>query len=128
MSVQVIMKDGRPEWAVIPYAEYEALLEKAGQATEDKKGGDSVAPPSGQAVSALAKLMDGQGAGEGTFSPQKMAELRQAKSLEHSMMSREVGISPSYLAQIEAGEREPSDAVIRNIARALGVEISQLQA
>ncbi|BFM15967.1 helix-turn-helix transcriptional regulator [Maricurvus nonylphenolicus] len=128
MSVQVIMKDGRPEWAVIPYAEYEALLEKAGQATGEKKSSDPAPAPSGQAVSALAKLMGGQGAGEGTFSPQKMAELRQAKSLEHSMMSREVGISPSYLAQIEAGEREPSDAVIRNIARALGVEISQLQA
>ena len=128
MSVQVIMKDGRPEWAVIPYAEYEALLEKAGQAKAEPRSAETASVPSGQAVSALAKLMGGQDTGEGIFSPSKMAELRQAKSLEHSMMSREVGISPSYLAHIEAGEREPSDAVIRNIARALGVEISQLQA
>ena len=29
MSVQVIKKDGKPEWAVIPYQEYERLLRDA---------------------------------------------------------------------------------------------------
>ena len=29
MSIQVIEKDGKPEWAVIPYEEYERLLQDA---------------------------------------------------------------------------------------------------
>ena len=29
MSVQVIERDGKPEWAVIPYEEYERLVEEA---------------------------------------------------------------------------------------------------
>lgn len=29
MSVQVIEKDGKPEWAVIPCNEYERLVEEA---------------------------------------------------------------------------------------------------
>ncbi|GAG48441.1 unnamed protein product, partial [marine sediment metagenome] len=29
MSVQVIERDGKPEWAVIPYEEYELLVKEA---------------------------------------------------------------------------------------------------
>ena len=29
MSVQVIERDGKPEWAVVPYEEYERLVEAA---------------------------------------------------------------------------------------------------
>jgi len=29
MSVQVIERDGKPEWAVIPYEEYQRLVEEA---------------------------------------------------------------------------------------------------
>ncbi len=29
MNVQVIKKNGNPEWAVIPYEDYQRLLEKA---------------------------------------------------------------------------------------------------
>ena len=29
MTVQIICRDGQPEWAVLPYAEYEALVEAA---------------------------------------------------------------------------------------------------
>jgi hypothetical protein len=29
MNVQIIEKDGQPEWAIIPYAEYERLREDA---------------------------------------------------------------------------------------------------
>jgi transcriptional regulator with XRE-family HTH domain len=36
-------------------------------------------------------------------------------------LARGVGISPSYLAMIEQGEREPDDAIRRSLARLLGV-------
>nr|WP_240946434.1 helix-turn-helix transcriptional regulator [Pseudomaricurvus alkylphenolicus] len=55
-----------------------------------------------------------------------MQQLRQGKGLDQAAVAREVGISPVYLKQIESGEREPGEPVIRNIARALQVEMSQL--
>ncbi len=41
MKVQVIEKDGRPEYAVIPYAEYERLVEVA-EMIEDVRDYDTV--------------------------------------------------------------------------------------
>ena len=41
MKVQVIEKDGRPEWAVIPYGEYERLVEAA-ESLEDVRDYDAV--------------------------------------------------------------------------------------
>lgn len=34
MSTQVFEKDGRPEWAVLPYDEYVRLLERAEALTD----------------------------------------------------------------------------------------------
>nr|WP_233710158.1 helix-turn-helix transcriptional regulator [Aestuariicella albida] len=50
----------------------------------------------------------------------------QSKGLDAAFVAREVGISPVYLKQIEAGEREPSEPILRNIARALGVDVKEL--
>ncbi|BAN46994.1 helix-turn-helix domain-containing protein [Metapseudomonas resinovorans] len=97
MSVQVIMRDGQAEYAVLPWAEYQALLRAAGQATTEK-----AAEPSATAFSQLKSLREAQG-----------------QSLEQ--LARAVGISPHYLGLIESGEREPDEAIKRSLARILGV-------
>ncbi|MCY1278440.1 Helix-turn-helix domain protein [compost metagenome] len=97
MSVQVIMRDGQAEYAVLPWAEYQALLRAAGQATTEK-----AAEPSATAFSQLKSLREAQG-----------------QSLEQ--LARAVGISPHYLGLIESGEREPDEAIKRGLARVLGV-------
>ena len=110
MSVQVIMKDGLPEWAVIPYADYEALLQAAGKAK-------APAPEPSLQVSPV---------GGGRFSLQKLAELKAAKGLSTEALARDAGISPAYCALIESGEREPSPATVRGFAQALKVPADQL--
>ena len=80
MNVQVIMRDGSPEYAVLPWDEYQALLAAVG------------APSSSATVS----------------SP--------------DTQRRSVGISPAYLALIEAGERVPDAAIRRALARALEID------
>lgn len=97
MSVQVIMRDGQAEYAVLPWAEYQALLRAAGQATTE-----TAAEPAGKALGQLKSLREAQG-----------------QSLEQ--LARAVGISPHYLGLIESGEREPDEAIKRGLARVLGV-------
>lgn len=106
MGIQVISRDGQPEYAVVPWAEYQALLLAAGQSA-------SVAPEAAEAVAVTSQ------AGYLPFS--ELASLRQAKGLEAASLARTVGISPAYLAMIESGEREPDAAIKRSLAWELGV-------
>jgi DNA-binding XRE family transcriptional regulator len=106
MGIQVISRDGQPEYAVVPWAEYQALLAAAGQ---------------GAAVAQTPPV-------HGESSPQpaqpafaELASLRAAKGLEASTLARAVGISPAYLAMIESGERDPDAAIKRSLAWELGV-------
>lgn len=115
MSVQVIMKDGRPEWAVIPYAEYEALLAKASRApVVSAVEADSAPVESVQKIQAPA------------FSRARLAALKQSVGKDTAAIAKDAGISPVYCRQIEQGEREPSEAIIRGLAQALSVSPEQL--
>lgn len=98
MSVQVIMRDGEAEYAVLPWGEYQALLAAAGQ------GGVAPAPEV-----PVADRLD------------QIASLREAKALSQADLARAVGISPHYLNLIETGEREPDGAILRSLARVLEV-------
>ncbi|UUY08055.1 helix-turn-helix domain-containing protein [Pseudomonas sp. J452] len=99
MSVQVITRDGEAEYAVLPWAEYQALLQAAGRTA-------AAAPqePQGNAV-ALSELV----------------ALREAQGLSQADLARAVGISPHYLNLFESGERQPDGAILRALGRVLGV-------
>lgn len=51
----------------------------------------------------------------------QVRNLREAKGLAIEVLARAVGISPSYLALIESGERQPDAAICRSLAWELGV-------
>ncbi len=106
MNVQVIMRDGEPDYAVLPWAEYQALLKAAGRS--------AAAPSSASAQESAAKP-----AATPTLS--QLAQLREAKGLSPEQLARAVGISPHYLGMIERGEREPDAAIQRALAWSLGV-------
>ena len=102
MSIQVIMRDGMPEYAVLPWDEYQALL------------------GSGRSVSAAVPV----GAGTSGALPKfnTLPVLREAEGLTLEALARSVGISPAYLNLIERGDREPGDVIRRAVARALEIE------
>ncbi|WP_421683859.1 helix-turn-helix transcriptional regulator [Stutzerimonas urumqiensis] len=101
MGTQIIMRDGEPEYAVIPWADYQALLEQAGRTPVIESPDERRLVRPG--LAALRGLREEQG---------------------HSVqaLARVVGISPSYLDMIERGEREPDDAIKRALAHALGLD------
>jgi DNA-binding XRE family transcriptional regulator len=100
MNVQVITRDGAPEYAVLPWDEYQALLNAAGR---------PVAAP----VAAAAPMQSPRLA--------TMAALREQQGMSQEALARSVGISPAYIAMIESGERNPDAAIRRALARALNV-------
>lgn len=104
MSVQIIARDGEPEYAVLPWADYQALLQAAGR----QDAAEVVAPAPAPAAS-RAPLS-------------QLQALREAKGLSPETLARSVGISPHYLAMIESGERQPDAAILRSLAWELGVE------
>ncbi|MDX2352468.1 helix-turn-helix transcriptional regulator [Stutzerimonas xanthomarina] len=108
MSVQVIMRDGMPEYAVLPWDEYQTLL------------------GSGRSVGATVQV----GAGISGTLPKfnTLPVLREAKGLTQEALARSAGISPAYLGLIERGEREPGEAIRRALARALEIEGWQQEA
>lgn len=115
MGVQVISRDGEPEYAVLPWTEYQRLLAAA-------SAGASV--PHTAAIPGTTRATDTvQGAVEPESLPgfDRLRELREARDLPAEKLARAVGISPSYLSMIETGEREPDAAIRRSLAWELGV-------
>jgi DNA-binding XRE family transcriptional regulator len=108
MDLQVISRDGEPEYAVLPWAQYQALLRAAGLVSKES------AASSTQPVEPMEAPADLPGLDQ-------LATLRAAKGLEVAQLARTVGISPSYLELIESGVRQPDAAIRRSLAWELGV-------
>jgi XRE family aerobic/anaerobic benzoate catabolism transcriptional regulator len=53
-------------------------------------------------------------------------ELRERRGMARKALSQTAGVSERYLAQLEAGEGNASVLLLRNVARALGVALSDL--
>ena len=103
MNVQVIERDGQPEYAVLPWAQYQALLQAAGHAAgHSPEVADDAVDASKPALSQLTAL-------------------REAKGMSAEQLARNVGISPHYLGMIERGERQPDAAIQRALAWHLGL-------
>ncbi|MDQ0739537.1 helix-turn-helix transcriptional regulator [Pseudomonas sp. W4I3] len=105
MDIQIISRNGEPEYAVLPWDQYQALLKAAGQQSPTLAASPATPIATDQNLCPLADLR----------------ELREAKGLAIETMARTVGISPSYLGLIERGERQPDAAIRRSLAWELGV-------
>ena len=118
MSAQIIEKYGVPEFAVMPYAEYERLLAIA----EDKidaadvlayreVGEDSFAEP------VVDALVNGD-------HPIKV--YRNYRQLSQRGLADQIGKSKPYIAKLEAGERTGTIDFLVKIAEVLVVDLDQL--
>lgn len=121
MSVQVIEKDGKPEWAVIPYEEYQRLLEEA-EMLQDIQAYDeaklSVAEGEELVPSEVTyAILDGE-------NPVRV--WREYRGLTQQQVAEKAGISKPYLSQLETGQRKGTTEVLSAVARALDVSLEDL--
>ena len=121
MSVQIIERDGTPEWAVIPYKEYLRLVEEA-EMLEDIREYD-------KAIEAIADgeelipngivyaILDGEN---------PIRVWREFRGLTQRELAEAAGISKPYLSQIESGKRSGTTEVLSAIANALDLSLDDI--
>lgn len=118
MSVQIIEKNGVPEYAVLPYDEYEALLSLA----EDKSDfADVIAFRENREETFPEAVLDALLSGQ---NPIKV--YRSYREMTQSDLAKAISKSLPYIAKLESGERKGSVDVLAAIADALDINLEQL--
>jgi DNA-binding XRE family transcriptional regulator len=122
MNVQIIEKNGKPEWAVIPFQEYQKLKE----AMEDAEDINAIEAH----LKAMQEGSEIAVPGEVTFAildgVSPIRAWREHKQIKMNELAKKVGISPAYLSQIENGKRNPTIDTLKNIAKELNLEVELL--
>jgi len=121
MSVQVIERDGKPEWAVIPYEEYERLVEEA-EMLQDVRAYDEAKKAMAEGEELIPSevtyaILDGG-------NPVRV--WREHRGLTQQQLAEAAGISVPYLSQIESGKRRGSAEVLAAIAKRLELSLDGL--
>jgi DNA-binding XRE family transcriptional regulator len=121
MNVQVIERNGHPEWAVIPYQEYVYLLKEAemqadireyDQAIKEIEKGEELVPSE-----IVYAILDGEN---------PIRVWREYRGITQQELSRRAGISKPYLSQIETGKRTGKAEVLSAIAKSLDLTIDDI--
>jgi DNA-binding XRE family transcriptional regulator len=121
MNVQVIEKNGQPEWAVIPYAQYEHLIE-AMEMLEDIRAFDETK----QRVAEGEELVPSTVTYAILDGGNPIRVWRDYRGLTQQQLANKVGISKPYLSQLESGKRTGSTEVLSTLARALDLTLEDL--
>ena len=121
MSVQVIEKNGQIEWAVIPYPEYQKLLD-AWEMLEDIRAYDEAKAN----IEAGEELIPSKVAYALLDGKNPIRVWREYRGLTQQQLAEKSGISKPYLSQLESGKRNGTTDILKNIAQALHVGLDEL--
>jgi DNA-binding XRE family transcriptional regulator len=122
MKPQIIIKDGKPEYAVIPYSEYRRLVEDAEMladvcafdaARKALTGGEEELIP----TEVVDRLLDGS-------NPVRV--WREFRGLSAAELAKSCGVTAAAISQIESGKRKSSVILLKKIARILKVNLDTL--
>ena len=106
MNVQVIEREGKPEWAILPYEDFLQLMEQA-------ESGEEETVPSELAYT----LIEGKN---------PIKAWREYRHLSQKQLADSAGISIPFLSQIESGKRKASISIMVRLAKALQVRVDDL--
>ncbi len=122
MSVQIIERDGNPEWAVIPYKEYLRLVAEA-EMLQDVRDYDTIleAVEQGEEERIPAKVVYAIYDGENPI-----RVWREYRKFTQKQLADAAGISTPYLSQLESGKRAGKTEVLSAIANALNLTLEDI--
>lgn len=123
MSAQIIEREGKPEYAVLPYDEYLELLELAENlrdAADAREAMKELASGEDEAVPAevAARLVAGE--------EHPLKVWREHRALTQEALGNAAGVGKSYISQIENTGKTASTKVLKALADALHVDIDDL--
>jgi DNA-binding XRE family transcriptional regulator len=122
MSVHILEANGKPAFAVVPIAEYRALLELAEDARD---------------AAALSRFAKRLASGEEEVVPSEVVDRllagetpirvwREFRGLTATELAARIGVTPAHVSKIETGKGEPSVALLRKLAAILRVDMEAL--
>ena len=122
MSVQVIEKNGVPEYAVIPYKEYQRLVEQAEEAQDltDAQAAVRAIEEGEETIpdEVVERLLSGE--------EHPIKVWREYRGLTQEALGERAGVGKSYISQLEARSKSGSTRVIKALAGVLGVDMDDL--
>jgi len=119
-EVQLIEKAGKPEWAVVPYKEYQELIKVYDyfddealftQVLERNKDAETIPHD------VVVRLVNGE-------NPIRVWRQYRGKTME--VLAKQIGVTQSYLSQLESSKRQASQKVLKRLAENLCVDIQEL--
>jgi DNA-binding XRE family transcriptional regulator len=121
-TIQLIKRDGKPEWAILPYKIYLELVEQAEMLQDVRDYDAAKADLEGEKeelipADVVFAILDGE-------NPIKI--WRNARGLTQQQVADTAGISKPYLSQIETGKRKGSTESLASIANALNVSLDEI--
>ncbi len=122
MTVQIIERDRRPEWAVLSYEMYQQLLEDSEmlqdirdyEAAKKALQSDEELIPSNVTYS----ILEGE---------RPIKVWRKYRGMTQRELSEMAGITKAYLSQIETGKRAGTPDVLSKLAKALGLTLEEIR-
>ncbi len=120
-NVQLILKEGQPEYAVLPYDLYTRLVEDAEMLQDIRDYDEAI-----QAIADGEELIPAHVVYAVIDGENPVRVWREYRGLTQQELARAAGISPAYLSQIEGGKREGSTAVLQAIARAMNLTLDDV--
>ena len=123
MSAQIIQKDGKAEFAVVPIEEYNRLLLMAedfddlvayDKATAGLGSGEDETIP----AEIVARLVAGD--------EHPLKVWREFCGMTQAGLAEQAGVSQGQVALIEGGKRQGTVDVLKGLARVLGVDLDDL--
>lgn len=121
MNIQVIEKDGQPEWAVIPFQQYEQMVE-AMEWLEDVQAFDEAK----SRIVAGEELVPSQITHAILDGANPIRVWRDYRGLTQQQLADRAGISKPYLSQLESGKRAGTTDVLSAIAQALQLTLDDI--
>lgn len=121
MSVQIILKEGAPEYAVLPYETYLRLVEDAEMLADIQDYDASM-----QAIAEGEELTPAEVVYALLDGGHPIRVWREYRGLSQTEVAAKAGISGSYLSQLESGKRDGTMEVLAAIAAALNLTLDDL--
>ena len=117
-KLQIIERDGKPEYAVIPYADYQEMS-RLSEAMRDIEAYDKALADEGEAIP--QEMMERLVAGE---SPIRL--WREHRGLTRAELSRRAEIDETELLQLESGAGIGTVESLERLAAVLSVDLDDL--
>lgn len=121
MSVQMILKEGKSEYAIIPYEDYERLLADA-EMLEDIRDYDTAV----QALEKGEELIPAEVVYALLAGANPIRVWREYRGISQGALAEAIGISAAYLSQLETGKRTGTAEVLKALADALQLDLDDL--